>query len=188
MTGTATTINKVRGSVLRRAHQSGRFVREAGRRKSSNSITEYAPLAAPDHVPPTRVSCLTRIDIGQLTSDIEDVTLPLADRLTAGAILAVVGDPRISITPATCFIPGATAEIGLPEKQVARIVTMWSHAGVEKSWIEKETPQYRASLKDFWIAKYPVTNSEYWVFLRESGYEGRPSTWYLGAYPWGAYF
>ncbi len=154
---------------------------------ASPHFAEQAPLAEPCRVPPasvSSVSSLTHADADRLAACVEDAGLPLTRRLAAGAILAVTGDPRIGISPATCFVPGAAVELGLAGHEVARVAAAWAHVGVEPAWIEKEAPAHQVSLDDFWIARYPVTNREYWTFLGDSGHEGRPSTWYLGAYPW----
>ncbi|WP_280882296.1 formylglycine-generating enzyme family protein [Streptomyces pseudovenezuelae] len=115
---------------------------------------------------------------------VEDPCAPLAQRLVAGGMLALLGDPRITSTPAVCAVPGGTAEIGLPPAAVNDIVANWRHVGVEASWINKETPVHEVRLNTFWIATYPVTNGEYLDFLSETGHDDRPSTWYLGAFPY----
>jgi toxoflavin biosynthesis protein ToxD len=152
--------------------------------RPSPHFTEHAPLAEPGRVPPATACLLTCADIRRMASLLEEATLPLAERLAAGAVLAVTGDPRIGTTPATCYVPGADVELGLAADEVARTVVAWAHVGVEASWIEKETPLHRVRLSDYWIGTYPVTNGEYRIFLRETGHERRPATWYLGAYPW----
>lgn len=121
---------------------------------------------------------------GQLAALVENPRTPLAQRLAAGGILALIGDPRIGAAPATCFVPGGTTEIGLPPGAVAEVVAEWQHVGVIPSWIAKETPVHSVLLDDFWIGTYPVTNAEYRDFLADTDRPGRPSTWYLGAYPY----
>ncbi|WP_327250445.1 formylglycine-generating enzyme family protein [Streptomyces sp. NBC_01244] len=120
----------------------------------------------------------------QLTALLADRRAPLPQRLAAGGILALTGDPRMTTTPATCFVPGGRTEIGLPPEAVADVVATWAHVGVEQSWIDKETPAHTVHLDDFWIGTYPVTNGEYRDFLDDTGHPGRPTTWYLGAYPY----
>jgi formylglycine-generating enzyme required for sulfatase activity len=108
----------------------------------------------------------------------------LLARLAAGAVLAACGDPRLSTIPAVVGVPGGTVEIGLAPERVAAVSSRWRHVGVERAWIEKETPAHPILLDDFWIGRYPVTNGQYREFLMASDWAGRPSTWYLGAYPW----
>jgi formylglycine-generating enzyme required for sulfatase activity len=114
----------------------------------------------------------------------EDETATLNDRLAAGTLLGLAGDPRLTAIPATREVPGARVHIGLHPVEVDDVVEQWRHVGVEEDWIDKETPRHFVELNDYWIATYPVTNGEYRTFLASSGYKTRPSTWYLGAYPW----
>ncbi|WP_069812737.1 formylglycine-generating enzyme family protein [Streptomyces sp. TP-A0874] len=154
----------------------------------SPHFQEHAALAEPSRVHPAEPRDL----IGRATAPaglvarLEDPAAPLAERLAAGAVLAVTGDPRLTgRTPATCFVPGAeTTDIGLPPEEVDTVVERWAHVGVVASWIEKETPRHTVSVRDFWMATYPVTNGEYRHFLADTGHPSRPTTWYLGAYPW----
>ncbi|WP_228452537.1 formylglycine-generating enzyme family protein [Streptomyces alkaliterrae] len=121
----------------------------------------------------------------ELAARVEDPEVPMPDRLSAGGILALTGDPRIhGDTPAVCFVAGGTVRIGLPTSSVDTVVASWKHVGVVRSWIEKETPEHPVALADFWIGRYPVTNEEYRDFLDSTGHTARPSTWYLGAYPY----
>ena len=140
--------------------------------------------AALTDVASMRARPLGDVDTAALASLVEDPSAPLADRLAAGGVLALTGDPRIGAVPAVCAVPGAEVEIGLSPGRVDEVVAAWSHVGVQRSWIEKETPRHLVTLGDYWIARYPVTNAEFAAFLRDTGDDTRPSTWYLGAYPY----
>ena len=147
---------------------------------------EHAALACPELVMPgaTDAKVLAGCTPSELSAVVEDRSQPLATRLAAGSILAVLGDPRIGPAPAACHVPGGTAEIGLPPEAAADVAAQWAHVGVEKAWIDKETPVHTVELAAYWIATYPVTNAEYRAFLATTGRPGRPTTWYLGAYPY----
>ncbi|MGW0711852.1 formylglycine-generating enzyme family protein [Streptomyces sp. NPDC002643] len=123
-------------------------------------------------------------DPAGLVATVEDPDVPLPDRLAAGSLLGLIGDPRIGLVPHTVHVPASTAPIGLPESEVGPVTRAWAHVGVEEEWIAKETPPHTVELADFWLAVYPVTNGEYARFLRETGHDHRPTTWYLGACPW----
>jgi formylglycine-generating enzyme required for sulfatase activity len=127
---------------------------------------------------------LAAADSAQLARWVEDPREELAVRLAAGGVLGLLGDPRLGPAPATCFVPGGEVEIGLDGSAVDAVVSAWRHVGVLRSWIEKETPAYRTRLDDFWIAAHPVTNEAYRDFLDDTGYDERPTTWYLGAFPY----
>ncbi|MEU6807664.1 SUMF1/EgtB/PvdO family nonheme iron enzyme [Streptomyces sp. NPDC046831] len=149
----------------------------------SPHFKEQADLADPARVhssPHPRPSA----DRLRLAAAVEDPSLPLTERLAAGGMLALLGDPRITPAPAVCFVPGATVPIGLPAEETGYVTRAWADKGVEESWIAKETPEHAVRIADFYIARYPVTNGEWRDFLADTGLEDRPTTWYLGAYPW----
>ncbi|MFD3698157.1 formylglycine-generating enzyme family protein [Streptomyces sp. NPDC058646] len=152
----------------------------------SPHFKEYADLAAPVRIHPAG---LPGTDPERLAAAVENPELPLAERLAAGAVLGLVGDPRIPSpgagqNPAASFVPGGPVRIGLPDGESGYVTAAWAHVGVEEGWIRKECPEHGVELADFWIATYPVTNGEYREFLADTGLEERPTTWYLGAYPW----
>lgn len=149
----------------------------------SPHFKEHAGLAPAEVLPPVAPELLGR-DPGELARLTEDPAAPLPVRLAAGAVLGLVGDPRITLPPAACVVAAGQAHIGLPEAGVAEVVERWRHVGVIDEWIDKETPRHEVRVDDYWIATYPVTNGEYHRFLTETGHGSRPSTWYLGAYPW----
>lgn len=139
-------------------------------------LTRYGALG-------TEVSTL-KGDRLELLEIVEDRTVTLPVRLAAGALLGILGDPRVGIFPEVCLVAGGTVRIGLSPEQVNAVVEQWAHVGVKQEWLWKEVPEHEVDLADFWIAKYPVTNAQYHQFLLSTGYPERPSTWYLGAYPW----
>lgn len=145
-------------------------------------FAEHAALADPRTLHPS--AGLRTADRAELAALVESPDAPLADRLAAGGVLALTGDPRLGPVPRMCEVPGGTVRIGLPPQDVDAVVADWAHVGVERSWIEKETPQHDVGLSAYWIAAYPVTNGEYRDFLHATGRTDRPTTWYLGAYPY----
>ena len=147
----------------------------------SPHFLEAADLAGTMAVPPIP---LRGVDREALALLVEDATATLPERLAAGAVLALVGDPRITAVPGTRAVPGGRVAIGLPAGEVDAVTAAWEHVGVVADWIVKEAPRHQVTLDPYWIGIYPVTNSEYHRFLIDTGREDRPSTWYLGAYPW----
>jgi formylglycine-generating enzyme required for sulfatase activity len=140
-------------------------------------LTQIGPLL--DHDSPLPVD-----DPAELASIAENGALPLRVRLAAGTLLAVCGDSRLGALPALVKVCGGKIEMGLRPEDVEKVATRWRHVGVERAWIEKETPEFTAWLDDFYLSRYPVTNSQYRDFLNTTPRGHRPSTWYLGAYPW----
>lgn len=148
---------------------------------ASAHFAEHAPLADPARLRPR--GGLPTADRAELAALVEDPDASLAERLAAGGVLALTGDSRLGPVPRTCHVPGGTVRIGLPPQDVDAVVADWAHVGVERAWIEKETPAHEVGLSAYWIAAYPVTNAEYRDFLHATGRPDRPSTWYLGACP-----
>jgi toxoflavin biosynthesis protein ToxD len=140
-------------------------------------LTRIGPLLDHD-------SRLAASDPAELASLAENGSAPLRVRLAAGTMLAICGDSRVGAWPALLKVRGGNVEMGLRPEQVEQVLAQWAHAGVERAWIEKETPAFTVWLDDFYLSKYPVTNSQYREFLKSAQWEHRPSTWYLGAYPW----
>lgn len=50
---------------------------------------------------------------------------------------------------------------------------MGNDMSVEKRVSKDETPYHKVYLSEYYIGKYPVTNSQYGIFLQESGYQSR---------------
>jgi formylglycine-generating enzyme required for sulfatase activity len=147
-------------------------------------VTEHAALAAGRLPSPAVAARLAAHGRDGLAALVEDPAVPLEDRLAAGALLGVLGDPRIGEAPAVCAVTGGLADIGLPVDRVAAVTAAWAHVGVVRDWILKEAPRHAVTLADYGIAAYPVTNAEYRRFLADTRSDHRPSSWLLGAYPW----
>lgn len=153
---------------------------------ASPHFEEHADLTDPEllRLPRGAAARLRGAAPADLAATVEDPAAPLAVRLAAGGLLAHLGDPRITPVPATCAVPGGSVRIGLPPGDVEAVAAAWAHVGVEAEWIAKETPEHVVELAGYQIAAYPVTNAEYRDFLDDTGRPERPSTWYLGAYPY----
>ena len=54
---------------------------------------------------------------------------------------------------------------------------------MEKSWFEWEQPQHSVELSEYMIGKYPITNREYQVFLREAKFYASPGGWNRDQFP-----
>ncbi|MDX3637567.1 SUMF1/EgtB/PvdO family nonheme iron enzyme [Streptomyces europaeiscabiei] len=147
-------------------------------------FAEQADLADPALVHPSPGALPVLADRPGLARAVEDPSLALAERLAAGGMLALLGDPRITPVPAVCPVAAAAVRIGLPAEEVEYVTRYWAHRGVQESWIAKESPEHTVRISDFFIARYPVTNGEWRAFLADTGLTERPTTWYLGAYPW----
>ncbi|MEV0322461.1 formylglycine-generating enzyme family protein [Streptomyces sp. NPDC050658] len=146
----------------------------------NNDLREFPPLSGgvptrtlPDHKDPVALVAIT-----------EDDSAEFADRLTAGCLLGIQGDPRVGTVPSLTYIPGGDVKIGLPCADVQGIVNRWKHVGVREEYITKETPEHVVQVDDFLIGTHPVTNSQYRAFLSATNYAPRPASWLFGGYPW----
>lgn len=108
----------------------------------------------------------------------------LAARIACGNLLALVGDPRISVErPEMVDIFGGRVEIGLPSDEVGAVLERFTGLGLDRSWIEKECPRHLVTLPPYRLARYPVTNSEYRAFLLDTGHPELPSSWHFRRFP-----
>jgi formylglycine-generating enzyme required for sulfatase activity len=120
----------------------------------------------------------------QLLSTLNTSESTLADRLACGNLLALAGDPRIrTLEPEMHDIPGGSVDIGLPRDAVDQVMHEFSGLGLNRIWIDKETPRHRVQLQNFRMARFPVTNSEYREFLLATGHHEIPSSWSFRQFP-----
>ena len=131
---------------------------------------------------PTRVQTAAgRLERGQQSVYIERLLQIVQDqqqhdlptRIGAGNALGALGDPRIkTLAPAMITIPQGTFTMGDDE-----------------SGEDDEKPAHPVILDAFEIAKYPLTNQEYKVFLdsfgQTSDQDRSPRDWAQGRYPTG---
>ena len=115
---------------------------------------------------------------------VEHPDVPLVERLAAGNLLAMIGDPRINAhAPNMIHIHKAAAWIGLEPGAVDLIVERYANLGIARSWINKETPRHQVEFGNYAIGKYPVTNIEYQTFLLETRHQELPSSWEFRKFP-----
>lgn len=127
---------------------------------------------------------LMSLSIDHLRRMVEAPGETLVRRIAAGDVLGCKGDPRIDVfNPAMRDIAPAQVEIGLAPQCVDAVMSAFAGLGLDRSWIEKETPNHRVSLASYRIGRYPVTNSEYRAFLLDTGYPFLPTSWAFGRYP-----
>ncbi|RGC68140.1 Serine/threonine-protein kinase pkn1 [Micromonospora sp. MW-13] len=158
-----------------------------------NSISDRAAMGLPAHYVSPRFE-----DLGAAVDALRDCGAPgwvavvesaeasLESRLAAGLLLGIAGDPRIRpLDPEMITIPGATVRLGLDPSRVDELHGRYSRYGVQRNWIEKECPRFAATVGAFRIAKYPVTNAEYALFLADTEHTELPTSWPFGRVPVG---
>lgn len=100
------------------------------------------------------------------------VTLP--QPVPEKAVLKVF-EPQVVRIPAGKFLMGST------KSQVDRAVK----DGATRDWVRNEMPQHSVEVGEYFIGKYPVTNSEYQFFISETGHSS-PRGWNGAEFPDGA--
>lgn len=127
---------------------------------------------------------LLRRDATELVATLESADVATDRRFAAGSVLAIIGDPRISVEqPAMVKLRGGKVKLGLAHARVDAVTAQWRHVGVLEEWIRKECPEYTLEIAPFAIGRFPVTHFEFREFLEDSGSAWLPSSWHLGTYP-----
>ena len=85
-----------------------------------------------------------------------------------------VFEPQMVRVPAGPFLMGTT------EEQAKQAIA----DGMQEEQVAWERPQHTVELSEYFIGKYPITNAEYQVFVREAGYSP-PRHWDGNKYPEG---
>ena len=159
--------------------------------KEINNLSHREAMGLPD----TFVSSLTDesmslfnqlrcLSTEELVFKLESKETSLLTKITAGNILALVGDPRISVfNPSMVSIPAGTFQVGTEVEKIESLIKEFKEIGVQPDWLKKETPSHSVDLSSFEIAVFPVTNFEYRQFLLDSDYNELPSSWLNGVYP-----
>ncbi|HJV86505.1 MAG TPA: SUMF1/EgtB/PvdO family nonheme iron enzyme [Noviherbaspirillum sp.] len=156
------------------------------------TMSDRERLGLPEHYVPDRFSesaasayaRMSRLDIDAPLQIVDDGCAPLVERIAAGNMLALLGDPRIDTRrPAMIVIEAAEASIGLDTAVLDSVVAEFADLGLDRQWLAKECPRHRVALGRYAIAKFPVTNQEYRDFLLDTQYAELPSSWTYRRYP-----
>ena len=108
----------------------------------------------------------------------------LTDRIAAGNYLALLGDPRINAySPAMVAIQGGAVQLGLDPHEIDAVMLDFQGLGLNRSWIEKECPQYQVEIAPYNIGMFPVTNQEFKEFLLDTKHSDLPTSWEFRRYP-----
>lgn len=154
-----------------------------------NSMTDRAAMGLPDHYVRPRaesaqdVGADLAVDPAALADRLADPGTALERRIAAGTLLALVGDPRIDpLDPVMLPVPAGTLPMGTHKSDVDALYAESARIGVRREWIVKECPRHEVEVKAFAIARVPVTNFEYAMFLADTRHAEMPSSWTYGRY------
>lgn len=155
-----------------------------------NELTDRAAMGLPESFVPASddargaFEALRRLPADELARRAEDPRSPFPVRSAAGALLGLIGDPRVGVfSPAMSEVPSGEARIGLDPARIDEVAGRYRGLGVTRDWIAKEAPAFRANVQAFRLGTYPVTNAEYRAFLAETGRARLPTSWEFGVYP-----
>ena len=100
---------------------------------------------------------------------IQGRTLPAVERAKTAVSLALLGDPRPEVLDVDamqfCYVPAGPFIMG------SNSVPQINDENVQQVY-DSEKPQHHLDLPyDYWIARYPVTNAQFAVFVADGGYE-----------------
>ena len=147
-------------------------------------LPEYYVSVRFEHEYPEAYKKICHIQRHLLPSIVENPDVALVERLAAGNMLAIIGDPRINTySPTMIPIEQSQAWIGLETRDLDVVMNRYSNLGLDRSWIEKEMPRHLVELNAYSIGKYPVTNLEYRAFLLETHHPELPSSWEFRKFP-----
>jgi formylglycine-generating enzyme required for sulfatase activity len=121
-----------------------------------------------------------------LADTVEGQTLPAAERVQAGVYLGRLGDPR----PGVCTLPplmvpiaGGSVVIGVLSDEAEEHEQTYLQANVDsddaRQYTQEETNPTGTpvSIAAFEIARYPVTNAQYALFIESGGYDPAADWW-----------
>jgi formylglycine-generating enzyme required for sulfatase activity len=100
----------------------------------------------------------------------QDTRADLRARIAAGLALGELGDPRFQ----RCR--GPYGEYLLPP--LIKIPSGTYRIGSDEGLYENEAPVHSVEIKSFKIAQFPVTNAEWALFMKASGYEDKNEHWW----------
>lgn len=154
------------------------------------TMTERAAMGLPEAYAVPEAESLSKIGTQiygasreYMAALVEGHDAALEARLAAGLMLGLLGDSRIRLhEPQMLSIAGGEVSIGTLWEHVDDVVAGYRSLGVKREWIEKEAPRHTVRLRPYRIAKYPVTNGEFAVFLRETGWPEMPTSWAFGRF------
>ncbi len=105
----------------------------------------------------------------------EDPAVALLGRISAGHVLALLGDPRIRpLEPPMCRVARGPFVMGLEAADCPELARRF---GIPVAWRLKSTPRHVVDLDAYEIGRFPVTEQEYRQFLEETQVDAGPAQW-----------
>ncbi len=98
---------------------------------------------------------------------LESGELPAVERVTAGDVLAQLGDPRFRAD--AWYLPDEPL-LGFVEVPPGLFLMGSDKARDQDAW-DDELPQHTVELPVYYVARYPVTHAQYWAFVQATGHK-----------------
>jgi formylglycine-generating enzyme required for sulfatase activity len=121
---------------------------------------------------------------------VEGSTLPAKERVQAGVYLGWLGDPRpgvCTLPPAMVRIEGGKFVIGSTQEEAEAASRAYEQyflargnkkiAELAQQWAQDEINNQPLTLPSFAIARYPVTNAQWKLFIDDGGYDPDKPWW-----------
>ncbi|PDV99467.1 hypothetical protein CJ255_21490 [Candidatus Viridilinea mediisalina] len=123
--------------------------------------------------------------------------VPAAARVQSGAVLAVVGDPRLGVCtlpPPMVEFAGGSFVLGSSAAEAtaagkayeAYFLKQGDKATAKRArdWPQDEVNDQPVLLRPFALARYPVTNAQYQLFIEAGGYDPTQPWWDAAGRAW----
>ena len=125
-----------------------------------------------------------------LAEVVEGSELPAVDRVRAGVILAELGDPRPGVRdlpPPMVEIQGGSFVMGITEREYQQIIEderANNLADEAKRWYRDSVNTQPVTMSAFDLARYPVTNAQFQLFIAAEGYNPDAPWWDVAGRAW----
>jgi formylglycine-generating enzyme required for sulfatase activity len=116
-----------------------------------------------------------------LAATLGEPSAPARDLVQAGDALAELGDPRpgvCTLPPAMLDLPGGSFVIGITPEEIQRLPKD------EQRYFARSQNEQSVTIAAFTLARYPVTNAQYQLFIDAGGYDPAAPWWDAPARAW----
>jgi formylglycine-generating enzyme required for sulfatase activity len=126
----------------------------------------------------------------ELADVVEGTALPAAERVQAGIYLGRLGDPRpgvCSLPPAMVTFEAGDFGIGITRAEYHAIVKQEKRSDLEqeaREWYKDSINSAATRVARFALARYPVTNAQYALFIADDGYNTERRWWDAAGRAW----
>jgi formylglycine-generating enzyme required for sulfatase activity len=132
----------------------------------------------------------------QLVGVVEGRAVTTAERVRAAGFLGALRDPRpgvCDVTPLLVYVPAGSVQLGSDAATIATVANDYARfyerrdptlAARARLWPTNEANESWLELPGFWLARYPVTNAQYAVFLDADGYNPAAPWWTAAGRDW----